>query len=277
MDTNQILFLIAVLNLGGDLFNIVRFRGHIPRWILPTNILALAICFGGWLWFRPHIGAISIFILVIYVALIKLKSRSGRGFRVGPAPFTKLLIVLNLCGYGYQLYIGAVDDAVMMVEAGALFSPLIERGEWWRFVSAQFLHWGVAHLALNMFGLWFLGPVVERALGALRFVVAYLLSGTCGMIIAWAIATYGPDPRAIILLGASASVLGLVGLQIAIALRVYRSSGSLAAKAQASAMMQIVVLQIIFDWMVPEVSSTAHLGGAATGVLLGFLLRRATL
>ena len=274
MDTNQILFLITVLNLGGDLFNILRFRSHIPKWILATNIAALVICLAGWLWFTPHIGAISICILVIYVGLIKLKSRSGRRLRVGPAPFTKLLIALNLCGYGYQLYIGAVDDPAMMVEAGVIFSPLIERGEWWRFVSAQFLHWGLTHLALNMFGLWFLGPIVERALGALRFVMAYLISGTCGMIIAWALATYGPDPRPTIILGASASVLGLVGLQIAIALQVYRSSGSLAAKAQASAMMQIVVLQIIFDWMVPEVSSTAHLGGAVVGVLLGFLFRR---
>jgi membrane associated rhomboid family serine protease len=75
-----------------------------------------------------------------------------------------------------------------------------------------------------------------------------------------------------LMLGASASVLGLVGLQAAIAVKALRRSGSPFAKAQLAAMIQIVVLQGIFDFLVPEVSSTAHLGGAAVGFLLGMLL-----
>jgi membrane associated rhomboid family serine protease len=272
METNQILFLIAVLNLGGDLFNIIRFRHHIPRWILPANIISLTICGIGWLFFKTQVGMISVATLAIYVALIKLRARPNKRLKIGPGPCTKLLIALNLCGYGYQLYVGATDDPIMMVSIGALFSPLIEQGQWWRVLTAQFLHWGVVHLALNMLGLWFLGPMVERALGATRFVFAYLFSGAAGMTIAWLLATYGPEPRAIILLGASASVLGLVGLQIAIARKAYKISGSPAAKAQASAMVQIIALQIVFDLMVPEVSSTAHLGGAVVGWGLGMVL-----
>jgi membrane associated rhomboid family serine protease len=77
-----------------------------------------------------------------------------------------------------------------------------------------------------------------------------------------------------ILLGASGAVLGLVGIQGAIALRALRQHENIAAKAQLSAMIQIVVLQALFDSMVPQVSSTAHLGGAAIGFVLGMLMYR---
>ncbi len=173
--------------------------------------------------------------------------------------------------YGLQVYRNAVDDPYELTLLGGLYSPLLQIGEWWRLLSAQFLHWGLAHLALNMLGLWYIGRTVETLVGSLRFIAAYLLCGAGGMLIAWALATYGPAPRTILLAGASASVLGLVGVQAAIALKAFRYSGSLVAKAQLSAMTQIIVLQAVFDWMVPEVSSTAHLGGAFTGFLLGMI------
>jgi membrane associated rhomboid family serine protease len=275
MDIEQILFLIAILNLVGDLFNIYRFRRHIPSWVPVANLLAIAVCIASKVWLPQYAGVISLTVLALYIVSIKLKTGSGRAHRViTSAPCTKGLIVATVAAFGYQLYRGAGEDPVMMVSVGAMFSPLFEDGDWWRLFSAQFLHWGLAHLALNMMGLWFLGPLVERTIGSVRFVVAYLLCGAGGMAIAWAVATFGPQPRSIILLGASASVLGLVGLQVAIARRLYRISGSLAAKAQLSAMIQILVLQMVFDWMVPQVSSTAHLGGAAVGLLLGLMLLR---
>jgi rhomboid protease GluP len=277
MDIDQIFFLVAILNLSGDLFNILRFRHHIPKWIPLANLSALAICISSKLLLAQHSGVVSLTVLAIYITIIKLKARSRWRLSVGNStPCTKLLILTTVAVFGYQLFRDAGEDPVMLVTLGALFSPLFEGGEWWRLFSAQFLHWGFAHLALNMLGLWFLGPVVERALGSFRFVVFYLLSGAGGMLIAWAIATFGPHPKAIILLGASASVLGLVGLQLAIARREYRSSGSIVARAQLSAMTQILVLQAIFDWMVPQVSSTAHLGGAAVGLLFGLANRPKT-
>ncbi|MFN5061296.1 MAG: rhomboid family intramembrane serine protease [Pseudomonadota bacterium] len=277
MDIEQILFLIAILNLLGDLFNIFRFRQHVPRWVAVANIAALALCVGAKIWLTAHAGAVSCAVLVVYIVMIKVKTGPRRARRESiSAPCTKGLIITTALAFGYQLYRGAGDDPEMMVELGAMFSPLFEGGDWWRLFSAQFLHWGIPHVALNMMGLWFLGPLVEQTVGSVRFVVAYLLCGAGGMVIAWAIATFGPDPRSIILLGASASVLGMVGLQVAIARRLYRTSGSLAAKAQLSAMVQILVLQVIFDSLVPQISSTAHLGGAAVGLILGFLfLRRA--
>ena len=95
------------------------------------------------------------------------------------------------------------------------------------------------------------------------------------MLIAWGASLLSTDPHPIILLGASASIMGLVGTQAAIFLLAYRSTGSIVAKAQLNSMTQIVLLQGVFDMMVPEVSSTAHIGGAAVGFCITYgLVRR---
>lgn len=275
MDINQILFLIAALNLAGDLYNILRFRRQIPGWILPANIVALAICIAVRIWLPAEAGMVSVIVLACYIVAIKLHTRS-RGPSVSlPSRATKLLIGLNVAAYVFQVYRGALDDTYQMIQLGALFTPLLELGEWWRLLSAQFLHWGLAHIALNMMGLWFLGPTVEALIGSLRFTLAYLLCGAGGMAVAWGVSRMATDPRPLVLLGASASVLGLVGLQAALSLKAFRYSGSLVAKAQLASMTQIIVLQVIFDWMVPQVSSTAHLGGALTGFLIGMFMVRA--
>jgi rhomboid protease GluP len=274
MDINQILFLIAVLNLAGDLYNILKFRRQIPAWLLPANIVALCICITVRIFSPAEAGLVAIVVLACYILAIKLQTRSRAPLASLPSPATKLLIIATVAAYGFQIYRGALDDSFELIRAGALYTPLLELGEWWRLISAQFLHWGLAHLALNMMGLWFLGPTVEAIIGSVRFTLAYLLCGAGGMAVAWAISHTGPDPRPLVLLGASASVLGLVGLQAAYSLKAYRFSGSLVAKAQLASMTQIIVLQAIFDWMVPQVSSTAHMGGAASGFLLGMFVVR---
>jgi membrane associated rhomboid family serine protease len=274
MDINQILFLIAVLNLAGDLYNILKFRHQIPGWMLPANIVALCVCIAVRILLPSEAGLVAIIVLACYILAIKLQTRSRAQLANLPSPATKLLIAANVLAYGFQVYRGALDSSFELIRVGALYTPLLELGEWWRLFSAQFLHWGLAHLALNMMGLWFLGPTVEAIVGSVRFTLAYLLCGAGGMAVAWGISYMSPDPRPLILLGASASVLGLVGLQAAYSLKAYRYSGSLVAKAQLASMTQIIVLQAIFDWMVPQVSSTAHMGGAVSGFLLGMFVVR---
>jgi rhomboid protease GluP len=269
MDLDHILFLAATLNLIGDLYQILKFKGLLPRWILASNLLALSCC-GLIKWLRvENAGFISIVILVAYVGVIKLFGRKGAPGPKAPSPATKILIATNIAMFLFQVSQNATEDPDRLIAVGALFSPLLQEGEWWRLVTAQFIHLGVAHLFFNMMGLWFLGPMVERLLGSFRFILGYLICGVGGMLVAWAVAEFSPTPTYIILMGASASVLGLVGLQAAFALQVFRATGSIGAKAQLSSMAQIIALQAVFDWMVPQVSSTAHVGGAVVGFILG--------
>lgn len=276
MDINFILLLVSVLNLSADLYNILKFRDHLPRWMVWLNLSALAGCAGAWLLVTKSCGFISISILTAYILAVKHYARKRAPGPHLPSLATKLLIGLNVATFVFQMSRGATNDAVEFVQLGALYSPLLAEGEWWRIFTAQFLHWGALHLTFNMLGLWILGRTVEAMLGFWRYIGLYLLSGAGGMLIAWGVAQLAPDPHPIILLGASASVLGLVGTQAAISLLAYRYTGSIVAKAQLNAMTQIVLLQAVFDMMVPEVSSTAHVGGAAVGfcVTYGFARRR---
>jgi rhomboid protease GluP len=276
MDINYILFLIAILNLVGDLYSILKFRSRLPRWIPILNLVSLSACAITWLTMPQQAGFIALGILVAYIFTIKFYARSRGPTARLAAPATKALIVINVLAFGVQILYNATDNARGFVALGALYSPLLEQGEWWRLLSAQFLHWGAMHLFFNMMGLWFLGPLVESMLGSMRYVMAYIASGVGGMAIALVLTYLFYPGDASLMLGASASVLGMVGLQGAIALKALRRSGSLAAKAQLAAMTQIVVLQAIFDFMVPEVSSTAHLGGAAVGFMLGMLMKLRT-
>jgi membrane associated rhomboid family serine protease len=276
MDINFILFLVSVLNLSADLYNVLKFKDRLPSWMVWANVGALACCALSWLCAHESAGYISLGIFAAYIFAIKSYSRTHAPREHLPSLGTKLLIGMNVAVFALQVSRGATDDAAEFVELGAVFSPLLAEGEWWRIFTAQFLHWGALHLTFNMLGLWILGRTVEAMIGLWRYIVLYLICGAGGMLIAWGTSLLSPDPHPIILLGASASVMGLVGTQAAIALLAYRYTGSIAAKAQLNSMIQIVVLQAVFDMMVPEVSSTAHIGGAAVGFCLtyGFVRRR---
>ena len=270
MNINHILLLIAVLNLSGDLYNIMRLRPHLPRWIMWGNLSAFSVCLAAWLFAPENAGFIAITALFVYVGTVRLYARRRSPEAPLPSSATKLIIIANVVTFVIQYVNHATDNARGFIKLGAVYTPLLEQGEWWRVFTAQFLHWGHLHLAFNMLGLWLLGRNVEAIIGFSRFIALYLLCGAGGMVIAWQIASLTSPGDPMILLGASASVLGLVGTQAAIALLAYRRTGNIAAKAQLGSMTQIVALQAIFDMMVPEVSSTAHIGGAAVGFVLAY-------
>jgi membrane associated rhomboid family serine protease len=270
MDINFILFLVSVLNLSADLYNVLKFKDHLPSWMLWANIGGLAGCGAAWFFANGSAGYISLGILAAYIISIKNYARRRAPREHLPSLGTKLLIGTNVAVFAFQMSRGATNDAAEFVDLGAVFSPLLAEGDWWRIFTAQFLHWGALHLTFNMLGLWLLGRTVEAMIGFWRYISLYLLCGAGGMLIAWGASLLSLDPHPIILLGASASVMGLVGTQAAIALLAYRHTGSLVAKAQLNSMTQILFLQAVFDMMVPEVSSTAHIGGAAVGFCLTY-------
>jgi rhomboid protease GluP len=277
MDINHILLLVAVLNLSADLYNVMRYRAQLPRGIMTGTALALSACVAGWVIAPTIAGYVGLGVLLIYIAGIKTYTRKRAPDASPPSPATKFLIALNVAVFIVQISRAATNDVIGLIDLGAAFTPLLEAGELWRIMTAQFLHFGVLHLAFNMFGLWILGRPVEAMIGAARFVALYLLCGTGGMVLAWKLSLFGDSSHPIILLGASASVMGFVGTQAAIALLAYRHTGSIAAKAQLGSMIQIVSLQAIFDMMVPEVSSTAHIGGAAVGFCVTYVVFDLTL
>ena len=183
---------------------------------------------------------------------------------------TQLLIVLNLMMFGAELCLGGSTSAEALFRLGALFPPAVRGGEWWRLIAAIFLHFGALHLAMNMIALWMLGPFTEFALGFRRFLLIYLLTGigSMGFVMAFASGPTGEQ----LTVGASGSVMGLIGATGALMLRGWWREKAKAAQRRLIAMLSIVAMQAAFDSVVPQVSMAAHLSGAVIGFMATLLL-----
>ena len=141
-------------------------------------------------------------------------------------------------------------------------------GEQWRLIASVFLHGGLIHLAMNMWSLLAVGPLVERLYGNLAFAVIYLASGVGG-----AIASFAASPRRIGV-GASGAICGLLGGLVAFLIVHRRQIPKTLLKSFRGNLLSVVVLMAILGYFVPNIDQEAHLGGLATGFLSGLLFWR---
>lgn len=130
----------------------------------------------------------------------------------------------------------------------------VANGEYYRLFTAMFMHFGLLHLAMNMWALWILGRVLEMAFGHRRFLTLYVLCGLGGNV-----AAYVFQPEALSA-GASTAIFGLFSA-LFLALR---SQGH-----STRAVVPIIVLNLIFTFSVPGISIAGHLGGFITGAVVG--------
>jgi rhomboid protease GluP len=184
---------------------------------------------------------------------------------------TQLLILLNVLMFAAEIFAGGGENPETLYQLGALFSPAVRAGEWWRLLTALFLHAGWLHLTMNMLALWLLGPFVEYALGFRKYLLVYFVSGIGSMSVVMEIGSGVAGGQ--LTVGASGCILGLVGATGAIMLRGWRREGALTAKKRLGAMILVVMMQTVFDSMVPQVSMSAHLSGALIGFVVTLLLR----
>jgi membrane associated rhomboid family serine protease len=180
------------------------------------------------------------------------------------APATFALIALNAAAFLAQVASGngglgtGAGQSTVAVNFG-LFGPFVAEGEWYRLVTSGFLHVSLVHIGFNMFALFFLGRLLEPAIGTVRFVgvyVASLLGGAFGALLL--------DPNALTI-GASGAVFGIFGAAFVIARRrgvddVARSIGV------------ILLLNLAISFTNPRISLGGHLGGLAAGVLCALVI-----
>lgn len=134
---------------------------------------------------------------------------------------------------------------------GALWGPFMASGEYWRLLTAGFLHFSLIHLAINMFSLYILGRDVELTLGTGRFLGIYLTSLLGGSAVVMLLG----DPLAINA-GASGAIFGLMGATLIVVLK---------AKIPATGFYGIIGLNLVLSFTIPNISLWAHLGGLAFG------------
>ncbi len=185
------------------------------------------------------------------------------------APAVWALILLNVAMFVVELMLGGATNTRTLQLLGALEpDAVIVRHEYWRLLTALFLHYGALHLAFNLYALHLLGPELERLIGSLKFTLGYLLAGlgsSAGVVLLRALRLTDAD----LLVGASGCVMGVIGISAGLLLR-HRQS-PLAGRRLRN-LIVIVALQTAFDLSTPQVSLAAHLSGFVTGVGIGVIL-----
>lgn len=192
-----------------------------------------------------------------------------------PRPWATWGILLLLAGFFVAEIPGGTMDELNLARLGAVlmgvpdaFRPYPGGGEWWRVVTGGLLHFGFLHIALNGAALWLFGRFLEPVLGPVRYALGYFVSGTLALatLVAYAAWTHAPQE---LLVGASASVMGLVGVTVGVLGLRYRRRPSPIIKRQLVVLASVVLLQVAFDAMTPMVSGGAHLLGFGYGLLFG--------
>ncbi len=178
------------------------------------------------------------------------------------ALLTRALIALNVLVYLAELAGGAGVNAGSgwIFEHGALYGPLVAAGDWWRLITAAFLHYGPIHLGMNMLALWWFGAALEQALGRGRFLLLYLVSGLAGSAGALIASPNG------VTVGASGAIFGILGAMLILE---WQHTGSLAGNA-----LTLIAVNLAFTFAVPNISYGGHLGGLAGGILGTLALAR---
>jgi rhomboid protease GluP len=191
-----------------------------------------------------------------------------------PGTATATLIAVNIALYGLSWYLtvvaasnvagsnpgfGGIDPHVL-VRLGARYGPAINAGQWWRLVTAMFLHMGIFHIGMNLWCLFDLGPMAESLFTKSKFIVLYLVTGVVGFLFSQWWSPYGMSA------GASGAILGLVGVLIGAS---FHHGG--VGRTYRAQLWRWVIYIFIFGLFFP-VDNAAHLGGLASGLLLGYMV-----
>jgi len=171
---------------------------------------------------------------------------------------TKALIAINVGVFLLALATGASATQVggEVFQEGALIVGNqfigLAAGEWWRLVTAGFIHSGLIHIGFNMLLLWWFGAPLEQGLGRGRYVALYavsLLAGSAGALL------FSPQTPTV---GASGAVFGLFGAAFVLE----RQAGITRGPA-----FTIIVLNLVLSFVIPGISIGGHLGGLVGGAL----------
>jgi rhomboid protease GluP len=133
--------------------------------------------------------------------------------------------------------------------------------QWWRLITAGFLHGGLMHIGMNMWVLNDLGSEVERTFGTARFLVLYFAATVCGFLFS---AYMSPNPS----LGASAGILGLIGAMIAFGMRNRTEVGRQIRAFYVKWAIYGIVLGLL---PIFNIDNWAHLGGLAAGFAVAYV------
>ncbi len=183
---------------------------------------------------------------------------------------TYALIAVNVIVWGLMVLSG-VDPfhptSAMVLRWGGNTAFNVQHGEWWRLLTATFLHSGVEHLMVNMIGLWLVGQTAERIYGHRLFLLVYIGAALVGSAFSLHVAALRG-----VSVGASGAVFGIAG---ALLVAVYEHRATLPkvfSKEMFTGIGFFLVYSLVQGFAKPGVDNAAHVGGLLAGVVMAMVL-----
>lgn len=175
-------------------------------------------------------------------------------------PVTAAILLALIAIFVVEIRLGALTSRESIIAMGALARERVAAGEYWRLLTAPWLHGGVEHLVGNGIALFILGMLCEAAFGRAQFVVLYVLSALAGSIVSLAVSA-GPS------VGASGAIFGLQGAAIVL-FRVHRDRLLVRDRRVGFVLLIWAIYTIVGGLMTPFIDNGAHIGGAVGGALI---------
>jgi membrane associated rhomboid family serine protease len=155
--------------------------------------------------------------------------------------------------------------------------------QWWRLITPMFIHVNLFHVLVNMYGLWAIGPWVEKLYGSARFVVFWVVTGLSGVLASYLSVIPGshPGPLTSFLIknhdtpsvGASGALFGLIGVLFVFGLKYRRELPEGFKRAFGTGMLPVIILNLGIGFVGRGfIDNAAHLGGLLSGAALAALV-----
>jgi len=187
-------------------------------------------------------------------------------------PVTVALIALNILVFVLMARISWAPWSLTHTDPlswGANFGPATQDGQWWRLLSAVFVHFSLIHIAFNMWALWDVGRLLERLLGRWRYTLLYLGTGAVGNLLSLAV-----QGNQKVTGGASGAIFGLYGALIVFLWRERRQVDPAEFRWLFTVAVGFSAIMLGLGFFIPSIDNAAHGGGLLAGALLGSLLAK---
>ena len=177
-----------------------------------------------------------------------LRTVFGGRVRADSGIVTRSLIAINVVTFLLQYAVPGLQSRLLLNVAA------VSDGQYYRLLTAAFLHGGLLHIFFNMYLLLLVGSQLEAALGRWRFTALYLVSALGGSA-----ASYLFNPPGYSALGASGAVFGLFGALFVVSRRL---------NTDATGIVWLIALNLVLGFVLPGIDWRAHVGGLMTGAVL---------
>jgi len=172
-----------------------------------------------------------------------------------PTPVTQVILYINIGVFLVSYLVGGSELTLRFGQINAL----VLDGEWYRMLTAAFLHASPFHIFFNMYALYLFGPQIERQMGSLPFTAMYLSAAVAGSA-AYLVAGQGG-----VAVGASGAIFGLFGAWIG---ATYRQRHTPAGRALFQRLAFLLAINLALPLFVPRIAWQAHVGGLVAGLLI---------